>query len=140
MSTAFFDSNVLLYLISEDRRKADIAEGLLLAGGHVSVQNLAEVTSVCRRKYCMPWEDIDALRALITRECKVHALTKAIHNEAFAIASRTGYTIYDAQILAAAAQSGCAVVWSEDMQDGHRLTVGRVDLEIRNPFGGGDHD
>ncbi len=134
MNGAFFDSNVLIYLISEDLDKASIAEALLLEGGDVSVQVLSELTSVCRRKFRMEWEDIDDVRRLIRRHCKLHALTPSIHNKAFDLASHSGYTIYDAQILAAAAHVGCGVVWSEDMQDGHRVSVSGKTLEIRNPF------
>ena len=134
MSGVFFDTNVLLYLISDEARKADTAETLLLAGGHVSVQVLAELTAVCRRKYRMAWEDIESVRNLIKRHCKVHAVTSAMHSKAFALASHSGYTIYDAQILAAAALAGCSTVWSEDMQDRHRVAIAGRTVEIRNPF------
>jgi len=134
MNGAFFDTNVLLYLISDDASKADTAEALLLAGGHVWVQVLAELTAVCRRKHRMAWEDIEAVRNLIKRHCKVHAVTSAVHSKAFALASHLGYTIYDAQILAAAAQAGCATVWSEDMQHGHRVMIAGRTVEVRNPF------
>jgi len=36
----FFDTNVLLYLLSVDQNKADRAEAELTAGGSVSVQVL----------------------------------------------------------------------------------------------------
>jgi predicted nucleic acid-binding protein len=34
----FFDANVLLYLLSEDNRKADRAEAIIALGGIISVQ------------------------------------------------------------------------------------------------------
>ena len=49
MGRVFFDTNVVLYLLSADERKADIAEALLAKGGVVSVQVLNEAASVCRR-------------------------------------------------------------------------------------------
>lgn len=49
----FMDSNVVLYLLSEDSTKADKAESLLKAGPVISVQVLNEVTHVCRRKLTM---------------------------------------------------------------------------------------
>jgi len=39
---SFFDTNVLLYLLSKDAAKADLAEALLATGGVVSVQVLNE--------------------------------------------------------------------------------------------------
>lgn len=45
--------------------------------------------------------------------------------------SRTGYQFYDALIIAAALEAGCAVLFSEDPHDG-QVIDGR--LTIRNPF------
>ena len=45
----FFDTNVLLYLISEDITKADRAETLLALGGIISVQVLNEFAAVALR-------------------------------------------------------------------------------------------
>ena len=42
----FFDTNVILYLLSADTGKADRAEVLLTAGGTISVQVLNEFASV----------------------------------------------------------------------------------------------
>lgn len=61
MSTAFIDSNVILYLLSGNPAKADRAEALLDEGGAISVQVLNEIVSVCLRKLKMPWGEIDAM-------------------------------------------------------------------------------
>src|SRR5512143_2320292 len=52
---AFFDTNVLLYLLSGDPMKADRAETLLAAGGVISVQVLNEFAAVASRKLAMDW-------------------------------------------------------------------------------------
>jgi predicted nucleic acid-binding protein len=59
------------------------------------------------------------------------ALTVATHEVALRIAARHDHRIYDALIIAAALQSGCDVLCTEDMQDGH--VIDRR-LTIRNPF------
>ncbi len=46
MALAFFDTNIILYLASEDAAKANQAEELLAEGGLVSVQVLNEFVSV----------------------------------------------------------------------------------------------
>ena len=46
----FFDTNVLLYLLSSGERKADCAEQELSGGGVISVQVLNEFASVATRK------------------------------------------------------------------------------------------
>jgi predicted nucleic acid-binding protein len=54
----FLDTNVVLYLLSEDTAKADRAEALLAAGGTVSVQVLNEAVSVMTRKLKMNLDEI----------------------------------------------------------------------------------
>jgi predicted nucleic acid-binding protein len=46
----FFDTNVLIYLLSAADAKADIAEALLAQGGVISVQVLHKFCSVASRK------------------------------------------------------------------------------------------
>ena len=138
MSDVFFDTNVVLYLLSEDERKAEIAEALIMSGGHASVQVLAEMTNVCRRKFAMGWDAIHDLRELVIRHCEIHALTESIHQTAFSLARTYGYTIYDAQIIASANEAHCTTLWSEDMHSGQRFqrptTADGWDLCIANPF------
>ena len=55
----FFDTNVLLYLLSKDAAKADRAEILLASGGIISVQVLNEFASVAIRKLAMTIPEIE---------------------------------------------------------------------------------
>lgn len=130
----FLDSNVICYLFGADPAKADRAEELLALRPTISVQVLAEVCNVAHRKAKLTWAEIEDIIDVISALCVIVPLTAEIQAEARVLAARTGYTIYDAQILAAAATAGCALVWSEDMQNGHRLSVLGTVLEIRNPF------
>jgi predicted nucleic acid-binding protein len=131
---AFLDSNVVCYLFGADPAKADRAGELLSARPTISVQVLAEICNVARRKARRSWPEIEEIVEVLSALCDVVPLTAAIQAEARAIAARTGYTIYDAQILAAAAHAGCSTVWSEDLHDGHALSVQGQALTIRNPF------
>ena len=128
---AFFDTNVLICILSSDAAKADEAEALLAQGGVASVQVLNEFANVARRKFGAPWpavrEILDTLRSVL----RIEPLTLATHEGALDIAERYRLALHDAQILAAAKIAGCGVVLSEDMQDG--LRVDDV-LTIRNPF------
>lgn len=136
---AFLDSNVICYLFGADPAKADRAEQLLALQPMISVQVLAEVCHVARRKAKLTWAEIEDIIAVVSALCVITPLTAAIQAAARALAARTGYTIYDAQILAAATAGGCATVWSEDLQDGHRIAGHSLAMAIRNPFGGDDH-
>lgn len=130
MSLSFFDSNVILYLLSADAAKADKAEAIVAGGGVISVQVLNEVTSVCRRKLNMPWGDIAAVLDAVKSACKVVPLTITTHESAVDIARRYGVSFYDANICAAAILSGADILVSEDMQHGMNIEG----LIIRNPF------
>jgi len=128
---AFIDSNVLIYLLSTDANKADLAEMVMQKGGLISVQVLNEVANVARRKLTMPWEEINELLSLIRVLCPAEPLTVDTHDKGISIAERYGLSIYDAMIVAAALIGGCGTLYSEDMQDG--LLIDNQ-LRICNPF------
>jgi len=73
-------------------------------------------------------EALDAVRALCPSPVPVEV---SIHEAALKISQEHGYEIYDALVVAAALDAGCAVLYSEDLQDGQ--VIGRK-LTIRNPF------
>lgn len=130
MSQPFFDTNVLLYLLSGDFAKADRAEALLLQGGIVSVQVLNEASVVCLRKLRMPWPEVEELLAAIRASCRVEPLTLETHELAVVLAKRYGLSFYDAMIVAAASLAGTDTLYSEDMQHGQLLDG----VRIVNPF------
>jgi predicted nucleic acid-binding protein len=127
----FFDTNVLLYLISGNTAKADLAEASLAEGGHVSVQVLNEFTTVARRKAGLTWSAIDEVLGSVRQVCTVHPLSVETHDRGRAIAERYGLSFYDALIVAAALLADCRVLFSEDLQEGQRFEGG---LTVQNPL------
>lgn len=127
----FFDTNVLLYLLSADAAKADRAEELLAAGGVVSVQVLNEFVSVAGRKLAMTWPEIRDCLGPLRASLRVEPLTVETHDGALALAERYGVAFYDALILSAARLAGCRTLYSEDLQDGQAF---EGPLTVRNPF------
>lgn len=130
-ASAFIDSNVLLYLLSTNAEKADMAESVVGAGGTISVQILNEITNVMRRKLNMSWQETNEVIALLQSLCPVVPLTIQTHDRGRQVAERYGFSIYDAMIVASALLAGCKTLYSEDMQ--HDLLVERQ-LRICNPF------
>jgi len=127
----FFDTNVLLYLLSEDNRKADRAEAIVALGGIISVQVLNEFASVASRKLGMSYAEIrDALGA-VRAVCQTQALTVDTHDRGLDIAERFGFSLYDSMIVSSALQSGCDILYSEDMQHGQEIDG---QLMVVNPF------
>jgi predicted nucleic acid-binding protein len=131
MPGSFFDSNILLYLASDDAAKADAAERAIAGGGTISVQVLNEIANVARRKMRMDWLETSDFLALIRRLMNVVPLTVETHDTGMALAEEYGFSTYDSMIVAAALLDGCDVLVSEDMQ--HGLLV-REQLRITNPF------
>jgi predicted nucleic acid-binding protein len=129
---SFFDTNVLIYAISQNDPRGPRAEALLATGGVVGVQGLNEFVSVARRKMRMPWKDVtEALEAIRVLCPSPTSLTISTHEAALKIADVYGYGIYDALVIAAAVESGCSMLYSEDLQDGQVI---ERKLTIRNPF------
>jgi len=127
----FFDTNVLLYLLSGDDFRADRAESALSAGGVLSVQVLNEFASVASRKLKMSIAEIREVLAAIRAVCKIVPLSEETHDLGLQVAERHGLAIYDAMIVASALLAGCRTLVSEDMQD-RQILEDR--LEVRNPF------
>ena len=130
----FIDSNVVLYLLSEDTAKADEVEALLLLKPVISVQVLNEVTNVCIRKLKMGWEDTGQFLELVTSFCQTVPLTLTTHQLARQIAERHRLAFYDACIAAAALSAGCQTLYTEDMHNGLTLAHADASLTIKNPF------
>lgn len=130
MRPVFFDTNVVLYLLSADAHKADAAEALLARGGVVSVQAFNEAASVCRRKLKLPWPEVYELLDAVKACCSVVPLSLATHERALQLAERFQLSLYDALICASAQEVGAEVLYTEDLQNG--LVLGG--LKVRNPF------
>ncbi|MFM7631835.1 MAG: PIN domain-containing protein [Betaproteobacteria bacterium] len=130
-TNSFFDTNLLLYLFSSSAKKADTVESLITEGGTISVQVLNEFAAVARRKLNMTIAEISETVDTLTQTLKVVPLTLDIHRRGLELADRYGYSVYDAMILAAALDSGCTQLLTEDLQHQQRI---ESTLDIVNPF------
>jgi predicted nucleic acid-binding protein len=129
---AFFDTNVLVYIVGQKDERTAKAEALVANGGVVSVQVLNELASVSHRKLGMSWEEIGGALAAIRDLCPSPIpLTLDTHGAGLRIAAKYGFHFYDALIAAAALEAQCTTLYSEDFQDG-QLLEGR--LTVCNPF------
>ena len=124
-------THVLLYLLSADTAKADIAERILQAGGTISVQVLNEFAAVASRKLKMANIEIAEILSMIRAECTVVPLTVEVHILGLQISAQYGLSTYDAMIVSVALNADCSTLWSEDMH--HGLVIEKR-LKIQNPF------
>ena len=128
---AFFDTSVLLYLLSEDSGKADRVEELLAEHGTVSVQVLNEFAAVAMRKLKMPLRDVREILDTIRAVCGVEPITLATHERGLAINERYGFSLYDSMIVASALIVDVKVLYTEDLQHGQVIDG---QLRVVDPF------
>lgn len=128
---SFFDTNVLLYLLSADSAKADRAEDLIGGGGIISVQVLNEFASVASRKLGMSLTEIREVLDVVRAVCAVESLSEATHDRGLAVSERYRFSVYDSMVVASALLANCRVLYSEDLHDGQLIDE---QLTIRDPF------
>ncbi|HUF39735.1 MAG TPA: PIN domain-containing protein [Anaerolineales bacterium] len=139
MSAEFFlDTHVIVYSFdAEAPYKSTIAfqlirDALQSGAGVISTQVVQEFLNVAEQKFRTPMKAEDAREFLVkvlNPLCKVYP-DLSLYETALEIQDETGYSFYDALILAGAIQGGCAVLYSEDLQAG-RVVRG---VRIENPF------
>ena len=134
----FLDTNILVYTFDlsapEKAKKADALVYAALATGRgvISYHVAQEFIAVVRKLFRVPmkfdeiqryWET--TLRPLLQVHSSPNLLQRGIE-----ICRADQLSWYDALIVAAAIQSDCKTLYSEDMQNGRRFG----ELTIHNPF------
>ena len=134
----FVDANVLVYAFDSSagrkQHEAQLLLGRLWEGGTgcLSIQVLQEFFVTVTKKVAkpLPVEDATARIRELTR-WKVFAPTAEDVVTAIGLHTQAKIGFWDAMIVLAAAESGCDVLWTEDLNDGQLLRG----VRIRNPFG-----
>lgn len=134
----FLDTNVLVYSFDaespdkQQRSQALIQEALRNQRGIISTQVVQEFLSLALRKFARPMSVSEAreyMRSVLTPLCQ-HFPALSSYDRALMIQEETGFSFYDALIVAAAGEARCSTLLSEDLQ--HGRTVQGV--AILNPF------
>jgi predicted nucleic acid-binding protein len=128
---SFFDTSVLLYLLSDDTAKADRIETLLSARGVISVQVLNEFAVVALRKLKMHLNEVREILDTIRAVCAVEPITVETHDLGLAVFERYRFSLYDSMVVAAALISGARTLYAEDLQHGQVIDD---QLRVTNPF------
>ncbi len=135
----FVDTNVLVYAFDVSAgAKRTVAQKLLLrlweiGAGCVSVQVLQEFFVTVTRKVSRPITiDEAAERVREFSAWKVFSPTTEDVLAAIALHKKLRLNFWDAMVIQAAAELGCDVLWTEDLNDGQVLRGVRV----RDPFSG----
>jgi predicted nucleic acid-binding protein len=131
VAEAFFDTSVLLYLVSSENQKADRVEDLLAHSGKISVQVLNEFTAVAFRKLKMPFHEIRDILDTVRAVCRTESLSVEDHDRAVLVADRYKFSFYDSVIVASALRAQCETLYTEDLQHGQVI---EKQLIVVNPF------
>ncbi len=126
----FLDTNILVYALLDEGIKQQTSLELLQSGCVISTQVLNEFAQVARKKAKLEWQEITELSNAIQSLTEIVPLDLAIHNRALQMATDFGYSFYDSLIIAAASETNCNVLISEDMQHSQKID----DITISNPF------
>ena len=116
----FVDTNVLIYCYTatEPDKRQKARRTVIPKGRTISTQVLQEMANTLRRKFKLEWPEIKSTLNEIQSTFTIHKNATTTISDALRIANRYGYSFYDSLIIAAALESGCSVLFSEDMQAG----------------------
>jgi predicted nucleic acid-binding protein len=139
MSARFFlDTNIFVYSFdrtaaAKNRRAAQlIREAVSTRKGIVSYQVVQEFFNLALRRFAEPMSVPEAEQYLgaVFRPLLAVQSSPALVSEALRLTDRHRLSWYDSLIVAAALEGGCGVLYSEDLQHGHRFGQ----LKVENPF------
>ena len=126
----FLDTNILLYILSDDDRKF-IAKDLIKLRHTISIQVLNEFSNVCVRKFKFTTNDTKIFIEAISDKVNIESYSKTTILGALDLKNKYNLQFYDALIISTAIENNCNILYSEDMQDG--LIINDM-LTIINPF------
>ncbi|MEZ5673203.1 MAG: PIN domain-containing protein [Thiotrichaceae bacterium] len=128
----FVDSNIWLYAAITGNEKSESARVLIESKSIViSTQVINEVSFNLLRKYRYSEDEVETFIREISISCHVHLLTIQTCLVASTIRQRYQLSFWDSMIVAAALESQCVILYSEDMQHNQRI---EGKLTICNPF------
>jgi len=127
----FIDSNVMIYAyFNQDEKKQRISKHLISQNSVISTQVLQEIANTLRRKIKVDYSIIRLLLQECQQNSTLHINTSETIFSALDISERFGFSFYDSLIIAAALESKCTILYSEDMQHNQKIK----NLTVKNPF------
>jgi len=134
----FLDTNVLVYSFDSDQsakqgRAREIIAGALRDGSAIiSYQVVQEFINVALHRFASPFsvkDCSDYLTGVLEPLCQVYPDIQ-LYRKALEVYGATGFSFYNALIVAAAIQGGCSILLTEDIQEGRDFEG----VRIVNPF------
>ena len=126
---AFIDTNVFIYLYSEDENEKQIIAQKAVEKYEciISTQVLNEFSNICIKKLFKESEEIKLAIDEMIEQCRVMTLEKEDIKQALNIHKSFGYNYYDCLMVVSALNSNCDYLLTEDLADGqiieNKLTI-----------------
>ncbi len=129
----FIDTNILIYFISAEEGKKIKAKDVIFSSQdvYISSQVINEFISVCFSKELLGVEEIITLVNDLLKALQFSPVEESTIKKALQIKKDSKYSYWDSLIIASALENNCAILYTEDMQDGQ---VVDDNLIITNPF------
>ena len=134
----FLDTNIFVYSFDHSspkkrtRAQSLIDESVRSGNGVISYQVIQEFLNVSAMKFAVPLQvnEAQVYLSMVLRPLCAVASSMALFDSALLLKERFKFAFYDALIIAAALQSDCRRLYSEDFQHGQIIS----NLTIENPF------
>jgi predicted nucleic acid-binding protein len=127
--SAFIDTNVFIYLYSEDEMEKQKISQIAIDKYDcvISTQVLNEFSNVCLSKLKKPTEEVELAIDEMTEQCVLLTLEKETIKLALKIHKEFEYNYFDCLMIASALNSDCKYLITEDLSDGQiiydKLTI-----------------
>lgn len=129
---AFIDTNIFLYAFCDkDIHKQGIAKEIVLQNYSISVQVINETSNNLIKKLNFYEDNIKSFLQSAYTKYEIIGFTENIFIKASNVRMQLKYSYYDSLIIAAALESQCTFLYSEDLQHNHLI---ENQLKIINPF------
>lgn len=129
----FVDTNVLLYCysVTEPEKKQKAIKVSKSENAFISTQVLSELCNILYKKFKLSWEDIESANLELIENFLVHINLPDTVIQACGLSDKYHFSFYDSLIIAAAIESGCSILYSEDLNHNQKI---ENKLLILNPF------
>ena len=126
------DTNILVYVLDTSfPDKKQLSENLIDSLPIISTQNISEFANICIRKFKFDKAITIQIINRILKKCVLQNCTTSTYLLAEKLMIQYQFQLFDSIIVASALESGCDILYTEDMQ--HGLFVEKQ-LTICNPF------
>ena len=129
---SFLDSNIILYnYMNTEVAKKNLSERLIKRAEHViSAQVIGEVCNNLRKKLQYTPDELEGVIEELYVSFKIISVDRNVYMRVPGLLRKYAVSFWDSLIIAAALDSGCTTLYSEDMQNGLKIDF----LTIVNPF------